>query len=93
MDMDLKSYRKNLLFFKITIVCLSLAMTSYLEKLKIIVNKVAASLFDALAGQIGADPKDLESIDFDYLDATLDDKRQKQVELLLQLEKQKPASG
>lgn len=55
--------------------------------------KVATAPFDALAGQIGADPKDLEAIEYDYLDTLLTPQRQKQLDLLIQLEKQKPGLG
>ena len=55
--------------------------------------KVATAPFDALAGQIGADPKDLEAIEYEYLDTLLTPQRQKQLDLLIQLEKQKPGLG
>jgi hypothetical protein len=51
--------------------------------------KVAVAPYDALAGGVGADPKELESIDFGYLDTALTAQRQHQLDLLLQLEEQK----
>ncbi len=55
-----------------------------------LIVKVATSPFDALAGELGADPGDLEFIQFDYLDTSLTDRKQRQLDLLLQLELQKP---
>jgi hypothetical protein len=52
--------------------------------------KVAAAPYDAFAGELGADPKELESIEFNHLDTTLTAQRQRQLDLLLKLEDQKP---
>jgi hypothetical protein len=51
--------------------------------------KVATAPYDALAGSIGADPKDLEAIEFDFLDTALTARRQHQLDLLLELEQKK----
>jgi hypothetical protein len=56
---------------------------------KNLIIKVATAPYDALAGSIGADPKDLETIEFDFLDTTLTGNRQHQLDLLLELEKSK----
>jgi hypothetical protein len=55
--------------------------------------KVATAPFDALAGQLGADPKDLEEIAFDYGDSLLTPMRVRQLDLLLELERTKPGLG
>jgi hypothetical protein len=60
---------------------------------KNLIVKVAAAPFDALAGQLNADPKDLESIEFDFLDTALTAQRQHQLDLLLELEKTKVGLG
>jgi hypothetical protein len=60
---------------------------------KNIIVKVAAAPFDALAGLVKADPKDLESIEYDYMDTVLTDNRQKQLDLLLDLEQKKEGLG
>jgi hypothetical protein len=54
--------------------------------LKNLIIKTAAAPFDFLAGMIGVDPKDVESIEYVYLDTTLTDGRQKQLDMLLELE-------
>jgi hypothetical protein len=56
---------------------------------KNLIVKVAAAPFDFLAGVIGADPKDLQSIEYEYGDTTLTSERQKQLDLLLELEQKK----
>ncbi len=55
--------------------------------------KVAAAPFDALAGKLGADPKDLEEIAFDFGDSLLSPMRIRQLDLLLELERTKPGLG
>lgn len=57
---------------------------------KNLIVKVATKPFDILAQSIGADPKEIESIEFDYLDTTITAQKQRQLELLLKLEEQKP---
>ena len=56
---------------------------------KNLIIKIAASPFDLLAGVIGVDPKDIQEISFDYGDTTLTAGRQKQLDLLLELEQKK----
>lgn len=60
---------------------------------KNLIVKVAAAPFDALAGLIKADPKDLESIQYDYMDTLFTENRQKQLDLLLDLEQKKEGIG
>jgi len=57
---------------------------------KNLIIKAAAAPVKLLSGLIGADPKDLASIDYDYLDTVFTEKRQRQLDLLLQLEQEKP---
>jgi hypothetical protein len=52
--------------------------------------KIVASPFKALAGLLGADPKELEEITFNYGDTTLLAKQTRSFDLLLDLEKKKP---
>ncbi len=54
--------------------------------LKNLIIKTAAAPFDFLAGMVGVDPRDIESIEYTYLDTTLTDGRQKQLDMLLELE-------
>jgi len=54
--------------------------------LKNLIIKTATAPFDFLAGMIGVDPKDVESIEYAYMDTTLTDDRQKQLDMLLELE-------
>ncbi len=54
--------------------------------LKNLIIKTAMAPFDFLAGMVGVDPKDIESIEYAYLDTTLTDGRQKQLDMLLELE-------
>ncbi|MCU0371345.1 MAG: DUF748 domain-containing protein [Bacteroidales bacterium] len=56
---------------------------------KNLIVKVATAPFDILAGSIGADPKDLEMIEFDFMDTTLTAGRKNQLDLLLKLEQEK----
>jgi len=56
---------------------------------KNLIVKVAAAPVKFLSGLIGVDPKDIEEIEFDYLDTTFTAKRQKQLDLLLELEQKK----
>ena len=50
--------------------------------------KTAAAPVKLLSGLIGADPKDIEAIEYDFMDTTFTENRQKQLDLLLQLEQQ-----
>ena len=52
--------------------------------------KIVASPFKALGNLLGADPKELEEIAFDYGDTTLVNKQIRSLDLLLELEKKKP---
>lgn len=56
---------------------------------KNLIIKVAAAPFDLLAGLLSVDPKDIQSIEFDYLDTLLTASRQHQLDLLLELEQKK----
>ena len=60
---------------------------------KNLIIKVAAKPFDMLSGLINVDPSDIESIEFDYKDTTLTTKRQRQLDLLLELEQKKEGLG
>jgi hypothetical protein len=60
---------------------------------KNLIIKLAAAPFDALAGVVKADPKELQSIEFDYMDTTLTAQRQHQLDLLLELEQKKEGLG
>gem|GEM_PF-566002 len=56
---------------------------------KNLIIKVAASPVDFLSGLLQVDPKDISQIEFAYLDTTMTDYRQKQLDLLLELEQKK----
>jgi hypothetical protein len=60
---------------------------------KNLIIKIGTAPYDALAGFVNADPKELESIEFDYLDTTLTAQRQHQLDLLLELEQKKEGLG
>jgi hypothetical protein len=60
---------------------------------KNLIIKIATYPFDALAGSVNADPKELESIEFDYMDTILTAQRQRQLDLLLELEDVKEGLG
>jgi hypothetical protein len=60
---------------------------------KNLIVKVAAAPFDMLSGLIKVDPKDIQSIEFDYMDTTLTADRQRQLDLLLKLEQKKEGLG
>lgn len=60
---------------------------------KNLIIKVAAKPFDMLSGLLNVDPSDISSIEFDYQDTTLTDKRQRQLDLLLELEQKKEGLG
>jgi len=60
---------------------------------KNLIIKVAAKPFDMLSGLLNVDPKDIQSIEFDYMDTTLTAGRQKQLDLLLELEQKKEGLG
>lgn len=57
---------------------------------KNLIIKAAASPVKLLSGLIGADPSDIEEITYDYTDSTFTEQKKKQLDLLLQLEQQKP---
>ena len=52
--------------------------------------KIVASPFKALGNLLGADPKEIEEIAFDYADTTLVAKQIRSFDLLLEIEKTKP---
>ncbi len=60
---------------------------------KNLIFKVATAPYDALAGSVNADPKDLESINFEYMDTLLTAQRQHQLDLLIELEEVKEGLG
>ncbi len=60
---------------------------------KTLIIKVAAKPFDMLSGLLNVDPKDIQSIEFDYMDTTLTADRQRQLDLLLKLEQKKEGLG
>ncbi|WP_303918555.1 DUF748 domain-containing protein [Draconibacterium sediminis] len=53
-------------------------------------GKIASSPFRALGNLLGADPKELEEITLAYSDTTLTRKQHRSLDLLLELEQQKP---
>jgi hypothetical protein len=57
---------------------------------KNLILKAAAAPGKLLAGILGADPKQIESIEYDYLDTTLTSDKKNQLTLLLELERLKP---
>lgn len=56
---------------------------------KNLIVKVASAPFNLLAGLISGDPKDIQSIDFEYTDTTLTEYHKKQLDMLLQIEEKK----
>jgi hypothetical protein len=56
---------------------------------KNLIIKVATAPYDALSKSVGATPEELQVIHFDYIDTTLTAQRQRQLDLLLELEQQK----
>jgi hypothetical protein len=56
---------------------------------KNLIIKVAAAPFDLLAGLLSVDPKDIKAIEYQYNDTLLNAARQKQLDLLLELEQKK----
>lgn len=56
---------------------------------KNLIVKVATAPFDFLAGLVSGDPKDIKSIEYNYLDTTLTSGKQNQLNKLLELEKKK----
>ncbi len=56
---------------------------------KNLIVKVATAPFDFLANLISVDPKDIRSIEYNYLDTAFTSERQRQLDLLLELEKKK----
>ncbi len=56
---------------------------------KNLIIKVAAAPFDLLSGLLSVDPKDIKAIEFDYLDTLFTPARQRQLDLLLELEQKK----
>lgn len=57
---------------------------------KNLIIKAAASPGKLLAGTVGGDPKDLEKIEFNYLDTVLTEHHIKQLDMLIKLEQEKP---
>jgi len=53
------------------------------------IGKIAASPFKALGNMLGVDPNDIKEIEYNYLDTVLTEKKQKQLDLLLELESKK----
>jgi len=60
---------------------------------KNLIIKVAAKPFDMLSGLLKVDPKDIQSIEFDYKDTILTAEKQRQLDLLLELEQKKEGLG
>ena len=60
---------------------------------KNLIVKTVAAPYDLLASSLGADPKDIQTIEFAYTDTTLTDKTRSQLDLLLSLEKKKEGLG
>jgi hypothetical protein len=56
---------------------------------KNLIVKVATAPIGFLANLISVDPKDIKAIEYNYLDTTFTSQRQKQLDLLLELEKKK----
>ncbi len=56
---------------------------------KNLIVKVATAPFDFLARAISVDPKDIKSIEYTYLDTAFTADRQRQIDLLLELEQKK----
>lgn len=56
---------------------------------KNLIVKVGTAPYDFLAGLISVDPKDIKSIEYNYLDTIFTSERQKQLDLLLELEQKK----
>jgi hypothetical protein len=56
---------------------------------KNLIIKVAAAPFDLLSGLLSVDPKDIKAIEFEYLDTLFTPMRQRQLDLLLELEQKK----
>jgi hypothetical protein len=56
---------------------------------KNLIIKAAAAPVKLLSGLIGADPHDIESVEYDFLDTTFTEHKKKQMDLLLQLEQEK----
>jgi len=57
---------------------------------KNLILKAAAAPGKLLAGLLGTDPRQIESIEYDYLDTTLTSEKKNQIILLLDLERLKP---
>ena len=57
------------------------------------IGKIAASPFKALGNMFGIDPGDIKDIEYEYLDTLLTEKKQKQLDLLLELESKKDGLG
>jgi hypothetical protein len=59
------------------------------QTFKNLIIKVAAAPFDFLASVISVDPRDIKSIEYTYLDTAFTAQRQRQIDLLLELEQKK----
>ena len=53
------------------------------------IGKIAASPFKAFGNILGVNPNEIKSIEYDYLDTLLTEKKQNQLDLLLELESKK----
>lgn len=53
------------------------------------IGRVASAPYHFLAGLLGADPSDLKDIEFDFADTSLNPHKQRQLDLLLELEQKK----
>lgn len=58
--------------------------------LKNLIIKTAAAPARLLSGLLGADPKEIEVIEYDFMDTVFSQSKQRQLDLLLELEQQKP---
>lgn len=61
--------------------------------LKNLVVRAATAPYDFLAGMVGVDPDDIKTIEYNYMDTTLTNSRQKQLDVLLELEQLKEKLG
>ncbi len=57
------------------------------------IGKIAASPFKALGNMFGIDPGDIKDIEYEYLDTLLTVEKQKQLDLLLEIENKKEGLG
>jgi hypothetical protein len=57
---------------------------------KNLIVKAASAPVKLLSGLLGVDPRQIESIDYSFKDTTFTEKKRQQLDLLLELEQQKP---